>query len=149
VTPAPIDLKVVGDRLRLVSECLEKLRAIPATSLEAFRADPRNAPAVESLVRHAIEALFDTARHILAKRFGLGALEYREVARVSGDHGLIVNPGLRQRFVEIGGFRNRITNFYDEVTAEELFGVATRDLGDLAAIAQELRQAAARFAAGP
>jgi uncharacterized protein YutE (UPF0331/DUF86 family) len=146
MTPGPVDLKIVGDRLGVVASCLDGLRRLPTSSLDEFRKDWRNAAAADSLLRRAIEALFDAARHLLAKGFGLGPLEYREVARLAGEKGLIKDPNLRSKLVLIAGFRNRLTHFYDEVTAEELFGVTRDDLEDLGTLAEELRQAASALA---
>lgn len=145
MTRGPINLKVVAERLEIVSACLDDLRALPAGSLDEFRADRRTPAAAESLLRRAIEALFDTARHLLARAFGIGALEYREVARLGADKQLVLDPELHDRFVEIAGFRTRLTHFYGEVTTEELFGVVRDDLGDLERLALELRGAAARL----
>jgi uncharacterized protein YutE (UPF0331/DUF86 family) len=146
MTPGPIDLKVVADRLGLVAEHLEELRALPVGSFDEFAADRRNARAAEALLRRVIEALFDVARHMLAKAFGLGALEYREVARLCAQHGLIRDAALAARMEQIAGFRNRLTHHYEDVTTSELFGVVSTELGDLADIAEELRHAAARLA---
>lgn len=145
MTRGPINLKVVAERLEIVAASLDDLRALPAGSLDEFRADRRTPAAAESLLRRAIEALFDTARHLLARGFGIGALEYREVARLAADKQLILDPELHDRFVEIAGFRTRVTHFYGEVTTEELFGVVRDDLGDLERLAAELRGAAARL----
>jgi uncharacterized protein YutE (UPF0331/DUF86 family) len=146
VTPGPINLKVVADRLETVAAHLGDLRRLPTGNPEDFRADWRNAAAAESAVRRAIEALFDPARHLLARGFGIGALEYREVAKLAAEKGLIRNQDLQQRFVEIAGFRNRLTHFYGEVTTEELLTVVRDDVGDLERLADELREAAARLA---
>lgn len=87
MTRDAVNLKIVAERLEHVSRCLDDLRELPATTLKDFLADRRNAPAADSLLRHAIEALFDTARHLLAKAYGLGQLEYRQVSarRLAGD----------------------------------------------------------------
>jgi uncharacterized protein YutE (UPF0331/DUF86 family) len=146
MTPSGIDLKVVGDRLALVEGYLAELRALPASSFEEFLADRRTAPAAESHLRHAIEALFDTARHMLAKGFGIGKLEYREIARLAGEKGLVTDPELVARFGEIGGFRNRLIHHYGDVTREEIFGIVRSDLGDLDALAAALKNAAGRLA---
>ncbi len=71
MSPSRIDLKVVGDRLGYAEECLEGLRGLPAGSREEFLADHRNAWSADSLLRRGIEAIFDTARHLLAKGFGI------------------------------------------------------------------------------
>ncbi len=149
MTPGSIDLKVVSDRLKLVSDHLDELRALPAGSLDEFAADRRNPRAAEALLRRAIEAPFDLARHLLAKGFGLGPLEYREVARLAARHGVIEDEALADRMEQIAGFRNRLTHRYEDVTTSELFGVVSNELGDLAGIAEELHRAAARLVASP
>ena len=111
MTPSPVDLKIVGDRLALVRQAVEESRALPATDLASFTADRRNIWAADALLRRAIEALFDTARHILANAHGHGGLEYREVARLALEKGLVPQGRLADRLVTIAGFRNRLTHF--------------------------------------
>jgi uncharacterized protein YutE (UPF0331/DUF86 family) len=147
MTPTGVDLKVVAERLDIVRTCLSDLRALAASDLQTFAADRRNPAAAESFLRRALEALFDTARHLLAKGLGLGRLEYREVARLSVEHGLLSDVNLGERFVNIAGFRNRLTHYYDEVTPPELFAVLKADLDDIEMIATELQHAASRLAA--
>jgi uncharacterized protein YutE (UPF0331/DUF86 family) len=144
MTAGPLDLKIVGDRLGIVRRCLTELRQLPATDLREFSQDFRNSAAAESLLRRAIEAALDTARHLLSRTHGLAALEYRAVAREAGKKGLVVDPVLQQRFVEIPGFRNRLTHFYDEVTPQELFTIISEELDDLGRISDELASAASR-----
>lgn len=146
MTRGRVDLKVVGDRLQIVAMCLADLRSLPSQGLHEFTSDRRNPAAADSLLRRAIEALFDVARHLLAKAFGVGALEYRQVAALAGEKGLVADAILQERFREIAGFRNRLTHFYGDVRTEELFGVVRDDLADLERLAEELRQAAARLA---
>jgi len=147
VTPGPIDLKIVSNRLDLVDRYMVSLRTIPSESIEQFLADERNPAAAESLLRRAIESLLDTARHLLAKGYGLGALQYREAARLSAEKGLVRDKDLASRFQQIAGFRIRLTHHYEEVTNEELLEVLNRHLQDLEALRKELQQAASRLAA--
>jgi len=146
MTRGPIDLKIVGDRLRILQLCLDQLERIPAADRTEFTQDFRSAAAAESLLRRAIEALLDAARHVLARAHGLAALEYREVARLAAEKGLVADPALGRRFVEIAGFRNRLTHYYDEVTPEELLRILQTELGDLDRIAQALRKAVGELA---
>ncbi len=146
MTRDAVNLKIVAERLEHVSRCLDDLRELPATTLKDFLADRRNAPAADSLLRHAIEALFDTARHLLAKAYGLGQLEYRQVAETSAAKGIVTDSELAARFEKIAGFRNRLIHYYEEVTPEELYGIIRNDLGDLEALAAELRNSARRLA---
>ncbi len=146
MTRGPINLKIVADRLDLVTACLADLRRLPTGSLEEFRSDWRNPAAAESELRRAIEAILDVARHLLARAFGIGALEYREVAKLAGENNLVTDIRLRERFLAIAGFRNRLTHMYSDVTSEELFGIVRDGLGDLENLAEELRATAGRLA---
>ena len=40
--------------------------------------------------RRSLEALFDAGRHILAKGYGLGITEYKEIASKSQDQGILL-----------------------------------------------------------
>jgi uncharacterized protein YutE (UPF0331/DUF86 family) len=118
VTPGSVDLKVVKDRLTIVSRCLAALRGLPASDLQEFLSDARNPASAESHLRRAIQALFDATRHILSMGFGLGALEYKEVARLAGERGLVTDPQLVDRFGKMAGYRSRLTHYYDLVTPD-------------------------------
>jgi uncharacterized protein YutE (UPF0331/DUF86 family) len=149
MTPGSVDLKIVRDRLLLVEQSLEDLRSLPQTDVDEFTSDRRNILAADAALRRGLEALFDVTRHLLAKGVGVGSLEYREVAQRACDHGLVGDLSLAARFVEMAGYRNRLTHHYDEVTPAELFGVISQRLGDLEAVADALRTAAARLAGPP
>ena len=145
MTPGEIDLKSVSDRLEIVHVCLEDLRRLPAETLEEFSADFRNPGTAESLLRRALEALFDLLRHLLSRRYGRGSLEYKEVARLAVEKGLVQDPRLGAVLKELAGFRNHLTHFYQEITPEELYGVIKNELSDLEQITEELRQTVARM----
>jgi uncharacterized protein YutE (UPF0331/DUF86 family) len=146
MTPGEVDLKVVGDRLQIVVTCLSDLRGIPHGSFDEFISDRRNPLASDAALRRALEALFDVARHLLAKGKGLAGLEYREVANLASEHGLIQDADLADRFHAMAGYRNRLTHHYEKVTELELFGIVKDRLGDIEAIAESLRRAAADLA---
>ncbi len=149
MTPGKVDLKVVGDRLQIVVTCLNDLRGIPTGSFDEFISDRRNPLASDAALRRALEALFDVARHLLAKGKGLAGLEYREVAKLAGEHGLIEDAELADCFFAMAGYRNRLTHHYEEVTEIELFGIVTKRLHDIEAIAESLRAAAADLVQKP
>lgn len=146
MSPRALDLKVVADRLGYRQQLLSHLRQLPIVSFEDFTADWRNVPTAESLLRRAIEATLDIARHLLSSSHGVGALEYRRAARLAGEHGLIPDPEVATVFEEIAGFRNRLTHMYDEVTPEELFKILRDHLDDLDQIAEALGEAASKLA---
>ena len=116
-----------------------------ASQLIALRVH-RNPAAAESLVRRALQSLFDLLRHLLAKGLGKPVLEYKEIARSAADERLVSDSRLAALLVQLAGYRNRMVHFYMEVSPEELYGIVHGELGDLAAIAAELRRTAARMA---
>lgn len=149
MTRGDINLKVVHDRLQLIETCLNDLRsAFPLSSLGEFTADRRNAAAAESMLRRAIQSIFDLVRHLIARAYGRGLLEYRELARLAREKGLIQDPRLADVLERLAGYRNRLTHFYDEVTDEELYGILRDRLADLEGIATELQGAAIRLSGG-
>jgi len=145
VTAGAVDLKVVGDRLGLARTAIADLREMAALDEPTFLNDRRNAAAAESYLRRAIEALFDTARHLLAKGFGVGGLEYRDVARLAAEHQLVEAGALAARLLQIAGFRNRLVHYYHDVTAREILAVVKHDVADLDAFASQLESAATRL----
>ena len=149
MTAGAVDLKVVGDRLMLARTAIADLREMAALDEPTFLGERRNAAAAESYLRRAIEALFDTARHLLAKGFGVGGLEYRDVARLAGEHRLVEDSALAIRLLQIAGFRDRLVHDYHDVTAREILAVVKHDLADLEAFAVQLETSAARLASKP
>lgn len=147
MTRGAIDLKIVGERLDMVRSAVAELRQLPQASLEEFTGDRRNIWSADALLRRAMEALFDTARHLLAKAHGRGGLEYREVARLALERGLVTPEAGGEQFTRIAGYRNRLTHHYEAVTPGELFVILRQHLGDIERLADGLEAAAARLAA--
>ena len=130
MTPGKISRRVVADRLAWVERMVAEIRTLPLTDRNAFFADHRNLWTAESCLRRALEALLDLGRHILAKGFGIGVSEYREIAArleeqrvLSGDEAALLRA--------MAGYRNRLVHFYHEVSPEELYEVCAHRLGDL------------------
>jgi len=129
MTPSKLRAKTIVDRIGIVRRMLESIRAVPLGSLEEFTSDPRNAPASESYLRRALEALMDLGRHILAKGFGHGISEYKKIGSELGDAG-VIGPKEAQLYRKMAGYRNRMVHLYDEVTTEELYGICAEHLDD-------------------
>ena len=71
--------------------------------------------------------------HLLAKGFGAPAGTYRDVAKMLAERGV-----LDQREEELlrlmAGYRNRMTHFYYEISAEALYRICVENLADLTTI---------------
>jgi len=130
MTPGKVSRRVVADRLAWVERMVAEICALPLTDRDAFFADRRNLWTAESCLRRALEALLDLGRHILAKGFGIGVSEYREIAaRLEEQQVLSADEAALLR--TMAGYRNRLVHFYHEVSPEELYEVCAHRLGDL------------------
>jgi len=128
--PGPISKRVVSDRLAWVDRMVGEIRSLPLDDRKLFFSDKRNVWTAESCLRRGLEALFDLGRHILAKGFGKGVTEYKEIASGLREQGVLAQEEAELLRV-LAGYRNRLVHFYHEVDAEELYDVCGQHLTDL------------------
>jgi uncharacterized protein YutE (UPF0331/DUF86 family) len=122
--------RVILERTGWVRNMLEKLESLPLASLDLFTADDRNVAAAESYLRRALESLFDLGRHILAKGFGEGVTEYKEIAVRLARLG-VLGDAEAERMRNMAGYRNRLTHFYREVSVQELYDISANRISDM------------------
>jgi len=133
MSPSKVSRKVVLDRIAWIDRMLSAIRALPLTSRADFSADARNIWSAESCLRRALEALFDIGRHLLAKGYGVGISEYREIAAKLAECG-VLSADESSLMKTLAGYRNRLVHFYHEVSTDELYEICARELGDLEAV---------------
>lgn len=130
MTPGKIARRVALERLDLIDELLKDIRDLPLNDQGSFFADKRNVWAAESCLRRCLEALFDLGRHILAKGFGRGVSEYKEIALKLGDNDVLSQEEMELLRI-LAGYRNRLVHFYHEVSKEELYQICASQLDDV------------------
>lgn len=140
MTPGLISKKVLADRFNWVEKMTGEIRALPLANYQDFSGDRRNIWAAESCLRRSLEALLDIGRHILAKGFATGVIEYKEIAQRLGDFG-VLSPSEAGLLRILAGYRNRLVHFYHEIGEEELYKICKDQLGDL----QEVKDAYLRW----
>lgn len=133
MTPSYLSRRVIVERLSLLNHLIGQIERLPLDDEDAFFADSRNVHTAESCLRRALEALFDIGRHILGKAYGVPAGSYRDIATLLAEKE-VIDKGEEGIFVQMAGYRNRLTHVYHEVSSVELFRVCVEDLGDLASI---------------
>lgn len=139
MSPGKLSKRVIGDRLAWIDKMVAEIRALPLDSYEEFAANQRDVWAAESCLRRALEALFDLGRHILAKGFGQGVTEYKQIASELEAAGVLSRS--RARLLStLAGYRNRLVHFYHEVTSEELYEICRDNLDDLLRIRDAFRK---------
>ncbi len=137
MTPGLIRSTVVIERVVWIRRMLDSMRQIPAGSIDEFLADDRNAASMESYLRRTLEALFDLGRHILAKGFAEGILEYKGIAEALSRNG-VLSKEESAHLVKMAGYRNRMTHFYAEVTGQELYSIRSGHLDEIDALVDSL-----------
>ena len=139
MSPGKLSKRVIGDRLAWIDKMVVEIRALPLDSYEDFSANRRDVWAAESCLRRALEAVFDLGRHILAKGFGQGVTEYKQIASELETAGVLSHS--RARLLStLAGYRNRLVHFYHEVTSEELYEICRNNLDDLLKIRNAFRK---------
>lgn len=130
MSPSQLRAKVVAERVDWINRMLAGVRALPLETYADFESDPHNVAAAESYLRRALEALLDVGRHVLAKGFGQGTTEYKQIADELNQVG-VLNQQESRLLREMAGYRNRMVHFYHEVSDQELYEICTQHLGDI------------------
>nr|NLD40172.1 DUF86 domain-containing protein [Actinomycetales bacterium] len=130
MTPGRVKAATVMHKAGQVREMLDGLSRLPLHDPQAFSEDPVVGAAAESYLRRALEALMDLGRHVLAKGFGEGPSEYKEIA-VSLGRMDVLNEADAALMAQLAGYRNRMVHFYDEISSAELFEICAHQVGDV------------------
>jgi len=137
MTPAKVNESVIVEKTAWIRKMLADLQDLGLDDRGAFLADKHKQAAAESYLRRALEALFDVGRHILARKFGAAAAEYKDIARI-----LFEKKALTKKDSDLlrlmAGYRNRLVHFYHEVGPEELFEICAKDSADIQEILNRL-----------
>ena len=138
MNPDKISQRVISDRFEYINRMLMEIRLLPLESYETFMADNRNIWSAESCLRRSIEALMDLGRHILAKGFGRGVSEYKEIATLLNEFE-VLNVQEHDRMKILAGYRNRMVHYYHEISDKELFEICTKQLSDIEYVSGALK----------
>jgi uncharacterized protein YutE (UPF0331/DUF86 family) len=137
--PGRVSKRVIADRLGWVESMLARIRALPLRDKESFFDDARSEAAAESYLRRVLEALLDLGRHILAKGFGKGVTEYKQIARQLRASDVLTEHEAAL-LEDMAGYRNRMVHFYHEVTSEELYEICATRLEDVEQVVAGLKR---------
>jgi uncharacterized protein YutE (UPF0331/DUF86 family) len=130
MTPSQLRYRVVVERISWVQEMVRSIRGLSLGTYEEFSGDSRNFAAAESYLRRGLEALLDLGRHILAKGFGTGVSEYKEIAGELNRKGVLTQREAA-KMRQLAGYRNRMVHFYNEISNTELHEICSLHLGDV------------------
>jgi uncharacterized protein YutE (UPF0331/DUF86 family) len=132
-----LNTKLIEDRLGFINQAIAKLRKLSYLDEKEFLDDDN--PAIgESYLRRALEAIFDIARHIIAKTARKGLVEYKEVADALGEQE-VISEGQAEKLRLMAGYRNRLVHFYHEIGDRELYSILKNNLSDIENYVREIK----------
>jgi len=132
-----IDRTIVEQRLRKLEEQIALLRELEGVDREHFLSDPHQHIYALHLLQTAIQCIIDIGTH-LASALNLGRVEeYRDIARLLAQGGIIPSR-FRKTLEEMIGLRNLIIHEYLEIDYEQIYRIIQENLEDLTAFAEHI-----------
>jgi len=125
----PIKKQSIIPRIDGIERDVGKLKKLGKLELEKFQEEDNFALA-QFYLRRALEGVFHISNHLLSRLSGGRSTQYKEIARMLGDKGIVDRSFANNNLVKMAGYRNRLTYFYADVTPEEMYDVLNDDLGD-------------------
>jgi len=110
----------VQSKLDIIPENLEKFEILRAMEYEKFQSDFRNIDSALHRLQTSIQALVDIGGYIIASLGLRTPSTNAEVIDILVEHDLI-NPALRDRYISMIQFRNRIVHFYNNIDRKILY----------------------------
>lgn len=124
-----VDTDKIRTKLQFVREAVRRLREIRSRGREAFLTDPILQGAAERNLQIGIEAMLDTANHIIAREGLTVPGSYREAMETLVRE-KILPASQRENFLRMTSFRNRVVHLYDQIDPVEVYGILEGHLGD-------------------
>lgn len=135
-----IKLQAILPRLDGIAKDVAKLKKMQRISLAEFEKDEDKFGLVQYYLRQALEGVFHIGSHILSRLPGGRATEYKEIARKLGEQRIVPKDFADTTLTKMGGYRNRLTHFYAEVTPGEIFQIIQENLGDFEIFSQHIKE---------
>lgn len=140
MTYLPIERNVILPRLNGIAEDLEELRKLRQLPEKEFTHGPGYKVAYFHLHR-SLEGVFNIGNHILSRiPGGAGATQYKEVARLLGEKGVVPQEFANETLVRMAGYRVRLVHFYAEVTPGEMYRIIRERLGDIEEFVRQIKK---------
>lgn len=139
MTQLPLEKNVILPRINGIVEDLKELRTLGKLPREEFAKGTAYKIAYFHLHR-ALEGVFNIGNHILSRvPGGAGATQYRDVARLLGEKGVVPKNFAENALVQMARYRIRLVHFYAEVTPQEMHKITREHLGDIETFTRHIR----------
>jgi uncharacterized protein YutE (UPF0331/DUF86 family) len=127
-----VDFDKLRTKLQFLRDSLRRLEEIRSRGREAFLAEKILEAAAERNLQIAIEAMLDTANHIIAREGLAVPKTYREAMEVLLREGILPRSHW-ESFLQMASFRNRLVHLYEEIDPGQVFSLLEEHLGDFEA----------------
>jgi len=120
----------IRSKLDIIPENLRKLELFRAMEYDEFQSDFRNIDSALHRLQTSIQALVDIGGYIVASLGLRTPSTSGEIIEILVENGFI-NPALRDRYISMIQFRNRIVHLYDDIDRKVLFRILQEESADI------------------
>jgi uncharacterized protein YutE (UPF0331/DUF86 family) len=139
VAEAGPDRQKLREKIQFIRSTLRQLEDIRDDGRDAFLAGKVPQYAAVRCIQVAVEAILDSANHIIARE-GLGLPKtYAGSVRLLVEAG-ILPPDKKDDFERMIRFRNRAVHLYDEIDPAEVFAIMENNLDDFEVFVRAITQ---------
>jgi len=117
-----VQTSVVAQKSAFIDAMLAGLDTLPLSDAEAFQSDARNVAAAESFLRRALEALLDLSSLVLEKGLGVRPRTDADLGPTMELDGVLEHADA-WLLAELTAHRARLSDYYDELSAAEIFAL--------------------------
>jgi uncharacterized protein YutE (UPF0331/DUF86 family) len=129
VAPDKPDPEILRRKVQFIRDALRQLEEIRSEGEVAFAASSISQAAAVRNLQVAVEAVLDTANHIIARE-GLGIPRaYKDAVDLLIQNGILPRDKADD-FAAMIRFRNRAVHLYDTIESEEIWKILVGHLGD-------------------
>lgn len=126
-------------RLDGIARDLARLKNLAKRPQQEFDEEEATFALAQFYLRQVLEGVFHIGSHVLSRIPGGRATEYKDIARLLGERGVIPNDFAQQALVPMAGYRTRLTHFYHEVGPQEIRQMLLTRLGDIEIFLEHIR----------
>lgn len=127
----PIKRQSIIPRIDGIERDLQRLGELAKLPAGEFAKRGDTFALAQFYLRQVLEGVFHIGAHILSRLPGGRATEYKEIARLLGERGIVEGSFANDALVKMAGYRTRLTHFYYEVGPQEIKDILNNRLGDI------------------
>lgn len=127
----PIKRQSIIPRIDGIERDLVRLRELAKDPVDEFAKRGDTFALAQFYLRQVLEGVFHIGAHILSRLPGGRATEYKEIARLLGERGIVERKFANDVLVKMAGYRTRLTHFYYEVGPQEIKDILGNKLTDI------------------